>query len=207
MTPAGSPLAKFSQELLRRHEERILLEDAPDDDHWMSSHDVNHRIAAKATEMVRTDDRVVMAKPHVINARLKLDDIVDTRSICNRPVHTTTNATQGKSSLGVSAGQLLKHLQHSILIEAPIWKVDFSVGPQLKLPALLRDRRIDADASQASQMVVALLRVQNVNGFVAAFQPFLYEWKQNAIFFLIVVEKRANVTRLAELGSGKGNGC
>jgi hypothetical protein len=138
MTPAGSPLAKFSQELLRRHEERILLEDAPDDDHWMSSHDVNHRIAAKATEMVRTDDRVVMAKPHVINARLKLDDIVDTRSICNRPVHTTTNATQGKSSLGVSAGQLLKDLQHPILIEAAIWKVDFGVGAKLELPALLR---------------------------------------------------------------------
>jgi hypothetical protein len=70
------------------------------------------------------------------------------RSIFNRPVHTTTNAAQRKSSLGVSAGQLFKHLQHPILIEAAIWKVDFGVGPKLELPALLRDRRVDACGGQ-----------------------------------------------------------
>jgi hypothetical protein len=37
-----SPLAKFSQELIRRYKERILLKDAADDDHGMSSPDVNH---------------------------------------------------------------------------------------------------------------------------------------------------------------------
>jgi hypothetical protein len=45
-----------------------------------------------------------------------------------------------------------------------------------------------------------------VNGFVTGFQPVLYEWKQYAIFFLVVVEKRANVPRFAELGAGKRNG-
>jgi len=37
-------LAKFSQELIRRHKERILLKDAADDNHGMGSHDVNHRV-------------------------------------------------------------------------------------------------------------------------------------------------------------------
>jgi hypothetical protein len=54
---------------------------------------------------------------------------------------------------------LLKNLQHPIPIEAAIWKVDFGVGPKLELPALLRNRRVDACGSQALQMVVALLRV------------------------------------------------
>src|SRR5580698_2845040 len=109
--------------------------------------------------MVSTYDRVVVSKPHVVHTRLELNHVIDMRSIFNRPVHTATNAAQRKSSLCVSAGQLLKHLQHPILIEAAIWKVDFGVGPKLELPALLRDRRLDARSSQALQMVLTLLRV------------------------------------------------
>src|SRR5271163_564155 len=158
-TSTSSPLAKFSQELIWRYKERILLKDAADDDHGMSSHDVNHGVTTKTTEMVSTDDRVVVPKPHVVYARLELNHVIDMRSIFNRPVHTTTNAAQRKSPLVVSAGQLLKNLEHPILIEAAIWKVDFGVGPKLELPALLRYRRIDACGSQASQMVLTLLRV------------------------------------------------
>jgi hypothetical protein len=116
ITPTSSPLAKFSQELIRRHKERILLKDAADDNHGMRSHDVNHRVTPKATEMVSTDDRVVVTKPHVVYTRLELNHVIDMRPIFNRPVHATTNAAQRKSSLGVSAGQLLKYLQHPILI-------------------------------------------------------------------------------------------
>ena len=122
-------------------------------------HDVNHRVTPKIPEMVSTDDRVVVTKPHVVYTRLELNHVIDMRSNFNRPVHTTTNATQWESSLGVSASQPFKHLQHPILIEAAIRKVNFGVGPQLKLPALLRNRRVDARCSQALQMALALLRV------------------------------------------------
>jgi hypothetical protein len=158
-TPTGSPLAKFSQELIRRHKEGILLKDAANDNHGMSSHDVNHRVTPKPTEMVSTDDRVVMAKPYVVYTRLELNYVIDMRPIFNRPVHAATNAAQRKSSLGVSTGQLLKYLEHPILIEAAIWKVDFGIGPKLELPALLRGRRVDARGSQALQVVLMLLRV------------------------------------------------
>ena len=36
-TPTSSALARFSQELIRRYKERILLKDAADDNHGMSS--------------------------------------------------------------------------------------------------------------------------------------------------------------------------
>ena len=97
ITPTSSPLAKFLQELIRRHKERILLKDAPDDNHGMRSHDVNHRVSSKTTEMVSTDDRVVVTKPHVVYTRLELNDIIDMRPIFHRPVHTATNAAQRKS--------------------------------------------------------------------------------------------------------------
>jgi len=159
MTPTSSPLTKFSQEFIRRDKERILLKDAADDNHGMRSHDVNHRVTPKTTEMVSADDRVVVPKPYVVYTRLELNHVIDMRPISNRPVHATTNAAQRKTSLSVSAGQLLKYLQHPILIEAAIWKVDFGVSPKLELPALLRDRRVDPRGSQALQMVLTLLRV------------------------------------------------
>ena len=56
-------------------------------------------------------------------------------------------------------------------------------------------------------MVLTLLRVQDVNGLVARFQPVLYERKQDAIFFLVIIEKRTDVTRLTQLGAGKRDGC
>src|ERR1700677_120953 len=139
-TPAGSPLAKFSQGLIRRYKEGILLKDAADDDHGVGPHDVNHRVTPKTPEMVSADDRVVVTKPHVVYTRFELNHIVDMRPIFNRPVHTTTNPAQRKFSLGVSAGKLLKNPQHPILIEAAIRKIDVGVGPKLELPALLRDR-------------------------------------------------------------------
>jgi hypothetical protein len=46
-----------------------------------------------------------------------------------------------------------------------------------------------------------------VNGFVTGFQPVFDERKQDAIFLLVVVEKRANVPRFSQVGAGKGNGC
>jgi hypothetical protein len=200
-------LAKFLQELIRRYKEGIPLKNAADDHHGMSSHDVNHRVSPKTAEMVGTNNRVVVPKPYVIDTRLELNHVIDVRSILGCPVHAATNAAQRKSSLGVSAGQLFKHLQHPILIETAIWKVDFGVGPKLELSILLCGHRVDACSSQALEMVLALLRVQDVNRLVPRPQPVLYERKQDAILFFVVVKERANVTRFAELGAGKRNGC
>jgi hypothetical protein len=169
------PPANLAQKLFRRHKKRILLKNAPDDDHRMCPHDVDHRVSSKFPQLVGADDRVVVAEPYVVDTRLELNYVIDMRPIFNRPVHTATNAAQRKSSFVVSAGQLLKCLQHSILIEAAIGKVDFGVGPKLELAALLRDRRIDASGSQALQVVLTLLRVQDVNGFVSRLQPVFNE--------------------------------
>ncbi len=46
-------------------------------DHRMSSHNVDYRIASEFREVVDTYDRIVIALPNVIHARFKLDEIVD----------------------------------------------------------------------------------------------------------------------------------
>ena len=60
--------------------------------------------------MIRADNRVIVATPHIIHTRFKLNDILDVRFTFNCPVHAADNATERKSSLGGAAGQLLEHL-------------------------------------------------------------------------------------------------
>ena len=47
--------------------------------------------------------------------------------------------------------------------------------------------------------------IYHVDGLIATLKPVLYEWKQHAVLFVVAVEKRTDVTYVAELGAGKGN--
>jgi hypothetical protein len=190
----GSPLAELVQKLLRRYEERILLEDAPDDDHRMRPHDVNNRVSSKSSKVVYADDRIVVATPQIVHTRFEFKETVDVRSILGRPIHVADNSTEWKSAPRIAAGQLLEYIQHPILIKAAVSKVCFGVSQELQLPALLGGRRIDACRSQALQMVAMLARVDDVNRFVATLEAVLDERKQHAIFFVVTVEERAHMT-------------
>jgi len=202
----GPTLAKFLQELVLGNIEGILLEDATDNDHRMGPHDVNHRVAPEFAEMVGANDCIVVAAPYLVYARLELDDIVDMGPILDRPVHTTTNATQRKRPLGVAAGHLLERRYHAIRIEATVRKVDVCVDANFQLSALFRGRRVDPCGCQASEMVLTLIRINNMNRPVAARKPIFYEWEQDSILFLITIEEGADVTGFVELGTGKRNG-
>jgi hypothetical protein len=120
------------QELFGRYKERILLKNATDDNQWMRPHDIDYRVSSKFRKMVGADDGVTMATPHIIDTGFELNEIVDVGSTFSGPVHPANNATERKSILGVAAGQLLKHLQHPILIETAVPKVCFGVGPKLE---------------------------------------------------------------------------
>jgi hypothetical protein len=134
------------QEFPRRDEERIVLENAADDDQRMRAHDVNHSISAECRKVVSADDRIIVAAPHIIDPGFKLNQIVDVRLIVICPVHAADNATQGKSPLGVSARHLLKRLQHAVLIEPAILKVGFSAAPKFELAVSLDSGRINSYA-------------------------------------------------------------
>jgi hypothetical protein len=108
------------QELPRRYEERIVLENAADDDQRMRAHDINHSVPVEFRKAVGADDRIIVATPHIIDPRFKLNQIVDVRLTVRHPVHAADNATKGKSSFGIAARHLLERLQHAILIEPTV---------------------------------------------------------------------------------------
>ena len=132
------------QELPRRHEERIVLENAADDDQRMRAHDVNHSVSAEFRKVVGADDRIIVATPHIIDPRFKLNQIVNVRLTVRHPVHAADNATQGKSSLGIAARHLLERLQHAILIEPTVLKVGVRTAPKFELAASLDNGRVNS---------------------------------------------------------------
>jgi hypothetical protein len=49
---SGAARVQLAQELIRRHEERVLLKDATNDDHRMGPHNIDHERRAKFGEIV-----------------------------------------------------------------------------------------------------------------------------------------------------------
>jgi hypothetical protein len=68
---------------------------------------------------------------------------------------------------------------------------------------LRRVSRIDARRCQTLQMVISSARTDYVNSLIAALEAVLDEWQQNAIFLLVVVEERADMTDVAQLTTGQ----
>ena len=163
------------QELPRRHEERIVLENAADDDQRMRAHDVNHSVSSKFGKMVGADDCIIVATPHIVDLGFELDQVVDVRLTVRHPVHAADNATQGKSSLGIATCHLLERPQHAILIEPAILKVGFSAAPKFELAASLDSGRVNSYASQSLQVVTVLIRTDDMNRLVSALEPILNE--------------------------------
>jgi hypothetical protein len=106
-----------------------------------------------------------------------------------------------------AAGELLECLQHPIWIEAAVAKVRVRARPNLELAGSLSGRRIDPDRRQALKMIFMLVRVDDVNRFVAAREAVLNERQKDPILFIFAGEQCADMACVAELRASQGNGC
>jgi hypothetical protein len=79
--------AQLLQELIRRHEERALVEEAANDDHRMGAHDVNDKTPAKLGEIVGSDDRIMVAQPPIVGLSLVLQESSHTGVCFQGPFH------------------------------------------------------------------------------------------------------------------------
>src|SRR5882762_10673725 len=161
--PRRSSFAHLTKELLRRYIEWILLKDAANDDDRMRPHDVDHGVTAESVQVVRANHRIVVTIPHIVDARLEFNEPVDFRSTLCCPVHSADDATERKPVVRVTAGELLEYLQHPMLIEAAVAKVRVRIRPNIELAGTLSGGRIDPDRRQSLQMIVTLVRVDDVN--------------------------------------------
>src|SRR5712664_2292718 len=122
----GAPFAQFPQKFIRRYEERVLLEDAADDDHRVGPHDVDDDLPAKLGEIVQSYDRVLIARQHTIQPRLVLLYVVDSRSIFKGTFHMGDQPGHGGPLLDAAVKDLLDEGEHPVLIEVTIAQIGVS---------------------------------------------------------------------------------
>src|SRR5215813_3636615 len=145
--------AQLLQERLRGHDERVLVEDAADDEHRMGTHDVNDNPSAKLGEIVDSDDRVMVASPRV-RLGLVLEESSHIDSRFQGPFHMGDKLRMWESLLSSACDDLLDQRTHPVLIEAAITQMGFCPGAQLELAALLCSGRIDPSRCQPLEMCV-----------------------------------------------------
>ena len=116
----GVSFTQLPQEFVRRNEERVLLEDAADDDHRVGPHDVDNDLPAKLGEIVDSYDRVLVARQNIVQSRLVFNQIVDSRPIFERPFHVRDQSGACEPLLPASVENLPDQSKHPILIEVTI---------------------------------------------------------------------------------------
>src|SRR5207302_7362064 len=76
-SPRCAAFAQFPQKLIRRYKERVLLDDAADENHRVSSYDVNDKVAATLRQIIKTDYGILILRYDVVQPALVFEEIVD----------------------------------------------------------------------------------------------------------------------------------
>jgi hypothetical protein len=169
----------------------------------MSPHDIHHDVTAEFGEVVDTDDGVVVAAPDVIDPRFELDQIVNAARMPAGPFHLTDDPAEGVRAIDRAACDVLEHLKHAILIEPAIAEIGVGVDAKFQLAAALCFRSVDSGSGQVPDMAIVALGADDMDRLMAAVEAIPDEWQENAIFFVLTIEERTDVTCLIEVGTGK----
>jgi hypothetical protein len=189
----SAALAQLPQELIRRDEEWVLLEDSADDDHRMGPHDVDHDLPAKLGEIVRSSDRVPVPRQQVVQPCFVLEQVIDARPILQRPFHVGDQAGQREVLLSTAFEDFLEESQHPVLIEVAVAQIGLEPGADLELSAPLRRVDIDPGRFQAAQMFGAQGWIHDVERFFATLESLFDEREHHPILLIRAVEEGAHV--------------
>ncbi len=103
----GVSFTQLQQELIRRYEERVLLEDAADDNHRVGAHDVDDDLPAKLGEIVYSYDRVLIPGQNIVQLRLILHQVINPGPVFQGPFHVGDQASQREPLLDAAIKDLL----------------------------------------------------------------------------------------------------
>jgi hypothetical protein len=163
-----------------------------------SQHIYNDR-SAKPGEIIDAYDRVFVSGQNVVQPGLELHDVLDTRTILQRPCHMGNRATEPEP-LSCALFQLrLDKGEHRMLIEVTMPKVSIVPVMQPEPPVPFCDGHIDAGRRQSTEVFVPKLRIDDVDSAVAAFETILDERQQHPVFLVGVAKEGADMTCCAEL--------
>jgi hypothetical protein len=194
----GAACAQLLQELIRRHKEGVLLEDAANDDHRMGPHNIHDDIPAKLGEIICSDDRVWIPGQQIVQPRLLLHQVINPRPVFQGPFHMGDQTREREPWLSTAPQHLLDQRQHLILIEVAVAQIRVSPIAQLELAAPLGRRHIDTGGRQPAHVFLTQRGIDDMEGLLAARESFLDERQQHPILLVRTVKECADVTLRAE---------
>jgi hypothetical protein len=169
----------------------------------MSPHDIHHDVTAEPSEVVDTDDSVVVTAPDVIDPRFELDQIVNAARMPAGPFHLADDPAEGVRAAYRAACEVLEHSKHAILIEPAIEQIGVGVDAEFQLAAALCSHSVDSGSGQVPDMAIVALSADDMDRLMAAVEAILNVWQENAIFFVLTIEERTDMACLIEVGTGK----
>src|SRR4029077_15056568 len=86
--------AQFPQKFIRRYEERVLLDDAADENHRVSSHDVDDKVAATLRQIIKTDYGILILRYDVVQPALVFEKIIYAGPVAGSPFGVSHDAGQ-----------------------------------------------------------------------------------------------------------------
>src|SRR5688500_5514301 len=99
----------------------------------MGPHNVNDDSPAKLGEIICSYDRVFIPWQNIVQPRLILDQVINTRSVFQGPFHMGDQTSQRKPLLSPALKDLLDQSQHLVLIEVAFAQIRVSPVAQLEL--------------------------------------------------------------------------
>src|SRR5262249_20611558 len=148
--------------------------------------------SAKLGEIVGSDDRVIVAPPSV-RLGLVLQERSHTDARFQGPFHMGDKPRAWEPVLSRACDDRLDQRTHPVLVEAAIAQMGLCPGAQLELAALLGSGRIDPGRCQPLEVGVPSRGIDDMKGLLTARKPFLDEWQQHTVFFLMTMKKERSV--------------
>src|SRR6185436_11446102 len=92
LTLGRTAFAQFPQKLIRRDKERVLLNDASDENHRVSSHDVDDQVAATLRQIIKTDYGILILRNDVVEPALVFEEILNPGPVARSPFGVSHHA-------------------------------------------------------------------------------------------------------------------
>jgi hypothetical protein len=186
-------LPQFLQHLIGRDEEWVFLENATNDDHWVSPHDVHDYFGTKLVQIIRSTYGIIVFGEDIVEPRFILHDVVYAGPIFQRPLHIGDEASETVALRLAALQHFLDQGQHPVLVEATLAQVGVLPTTDLELSIVLGLVDGNACLLKASPVFGAVSVFDDVKGLLALIEALFDEREEYSIFLVFRVEKGADV--------------
>src|SRR5229473_1621976 len=187
LLPVYPSLPYLEEELVRRNEERILVQQPAHDHDRVRAHDVHCQRGAYFRQIVRTDHRILVLRKHVVDPCLVFEQIIDAWLVQQRPFHVRQQPRERVPPCRARLEDFFDQGQHGVLIEAISAKVSLLPRPHLQLARAHCPLHVDARCREPLQMVLPQIGVHDVESSFSPVQAVLDERAQDPVLLVDAV--------------------